>query len=635
MARIGQETEQLLERFHQGMQDRAEFFFGAHPQPGGWVRFAVWAPRARAVSVVGDFNGWDAAANPMKNLSDGVWSVSIRGLRTFDNYKYAVTAADGRLLMKADPYAFHTETPPGTASKIYGLAGYEWQDSAWLAHARTEPSWDRPVNIYELHAGSWRTEPDGNPLSYRRLADKLIPYVLDMGYTHIELMPMTEYPYDGSWGYQVTGYFAPTSRYGEPKDFMAFVDACHAAGIGVILDWVPAHFPKDAAGLFEFDGSPCYEYADPRKGEHYGWGTRAFDYGRPEVQSFLISSALFWVEQYHIDGIRSDAVASMLYLDYDRAEGTWVRNIYGGRENLEAVDLLRKINSAVLSKYPGVLMIAEESTAWPMVTRPDYSGGLGFSYKWNMGWMNDTLSYISIDPYFRSYSHDKLTFGMMYAFSENFILPVSHDEVVHGKGSLIGKMPGDYFQKFAGVRVLLGYMMSFPGKKLLFMGCEFGQFIEWDWQKQLDWMLLGYESHRRLQSFTRALNHLYRENAPLWQNDGSWEGFQWLSADDNLRNTVAYRRIDAGGRALEIICNFSGSAWKDYRVGVPEGGTYRVVLNSDDEVWGGAGDLKETRFRAEKLPCGDFPYSIALNLPPLSALWLAKERPRHRNLCLR
>lgn len=623
MNRITKSKEMPVYLFHQGTNAHAWELLGAHRQLNGKTNFCTWAPHAAAISVVGDFNGWDAAANPMTRLNEqGLWGATVELTHDYDCYKYRITTADGRTLYKADPFAFHTQTPPENASKIYRLAGYRWHDAEWMTERAAQDARSLPVNIYELHIGSWRRNADGNYYSYLQLAEELPTYLTEMGYTHVELLPPTEHPYDGSWGYQVTGYYAPSSRYGTPHDFMALVDALHEAGIGVIMDWVPAHFPKDEFGLYEYDGECCYEYSDPAKWEHKDWGTRVFDFGRTEVQSFLTSSANFWAHTYHIDGIRVDAVASMLYLDYGRQEGEWRPNINGGRENLEAVAFLRKLNSAVLSEHPGFLMIAEESTAWPLVTRPPEIGGLGFNFKWNMGWMNDTLFYTSLDPYFRSYNHDKLTFSMMYAFSENFILPISHDEVVHGKGSLLNKMPGDYNQKFAGLRTFMGYMMTHPGKKLLFMGCEFGQFIEWDYHKELDWMLLDYESHRKTKDYIRALNHYYLAHPALWQVEDNWDGFRWLNADDNTRSVITYYRADEKGKKSLVLCNFAASRWEDYRMGVPEAGTYRVALCSEEEQYGGAGFDRETLYRSEEQPLGQWAHSITLDVPPLSCMIL-------------
>ena len=623
MNRITKSKEMPVYLFHQGTNAHAWELLGAHRQLNGKTNFCTWAPHAAAISVVGDFNGWDAAANPMTRLNEqGLWGATVELTHDYDCYKYQITTANGRTLYKADPFAFHTQTPPENASKIYRLAGYRWHDAEWMTERAAQDARSLPVNIYELHIGSWRRNADGNYYSYLQLAEELPTYLTEMGYTHVELLPPTEHPYDGSWGYQVTGYYAPSSRYGTPHDFMALVDALHEAGIGVIMDWVPAHFPKDEFGLYEYDGECCYEYSDPAKWEHKDWGTRVFDFGRTEVQSFLTSSANFWAHTYHIDGIRVDAVASMLYLDYGRQEGEWRPNINGGRENLEAVAFLRKLNSAVLSEHPGFLMIAEESTAWPLVTRPPEIGGLGFNFKWNMGWMNDTLFYTSLDPYFRSYNHDKLTFSMMYAFSENFVLPISHDEVVHGKGSLLNKMPGDYNQKFAGLRTFMGYMMTHPGKKLLFMGCEFGQFIEWDYHKQLDWMLLDYESHRKTKDYIRVLNHYYLAHPALWQVEDNWDGFRWLNADDNTRSVITYYRADEKGKKSLVLCNFAASRWEDYRMGVPEAGTYRVALCSEEEQYGGAGFDRETLYRSEEQPLGQWAHSITLDVPPLSCMIL-------------
>ncbi|MBQ7541277.1 MAG: 1,4-alpha-glucan branching protein GlgB [Clostridia bacterium] len=617
--------------FHQGTNSKAYEYLGAHRCADGGAVFRVWAPHALGVSVAGDFNGWDVQASPMRRVTDGgVFEAVVPGVQVYDAYKYYIRGADGVARFKADPYAFHAQTRPETASKFVELTGYDWQDDAWMAQRRAHTVYESPVNIYEVHAGSFRLYPDGNFLSYRALADELIPYVQKMHYTHIELMPIGEYPFDGSWGYQVTGYFAPTSRYGTPQDFMYFVDRCHTAGIGVILDWVPAHFPKDAYGLYEFDGAPCYEYADPRKGEHYGWGTRVFDYGKPEVRSFLLSSAMYWLDVYHIDGLRVDAVASMLYLDYDRKAGEWIPNREGGNRNLEAVEFLQKLNEAVFRDHFDVMMIAEESTAWPMVSKPVFMGGLGFNFKWNMGWMNDVLRYFSMDGIFRKDNHNCLTFSFMYAFSENFILPVSHDEVVHGKGSLIGKMPGSYEEKFAGVRAFLSYMIAHPGKKLLFMGSEFGQFIEWNYKRELDWLLLDYEAHRQLQSFTAALNLFYRETPALYEVDYSWDGFSWISGDDNQNSVIAFRRIDKNGGEIVAVCNLTPVPREGYRIGVPEKGGYEVVFTSDDVSFGGTGKGSVGVVASEKVPMHGFRQSISLDLAGLSGVFLRRKASKKK-----
>ncbi len=619
--------ELALFYFFEGNSTRAYDYFGSHRISPEEVVFRVWAPNAASISVCGDFNDWSTTENVMKRFKkSGIFETVIKGFRQFDSYKYCVTSKNGKTRMKADPYGFHMETRPGNATKFYELSPYNWSDGDYLEKRKNTFIYDNPVNIYELHAGSWQRFEDNNCLSYRELAARLIPYILDMGYTHIEFMPLAEHPFDGSWGYQVTGYYSLTSRYGTPHDFMYLVDECHKAGIGVILDWVPAHFPKDEHGLYEFDGTACYEYSDSRKGEHYQWGTRVFDYGKNEVQSFLISNAAFWFDKYHIDGLRVDAVASMLYLDYGRNAGQWLPNSQGGRENLEAVNFIKKLNAAIFGEFPGVMMLAEESTSWPLVSRPVFMGGLGFNFKWNMGWMNDILRYFSLDGYFRKYNHDLVTFSLFYAFSENFVLPISHDEVVHGKKSLIEKMPGSYEEKFAGVRSFLAYMMAHPGKKLLFMGQEFGQFIEWDEKKELDWLLLEYDKHKQLKEFVRQLNHFYLENSPLWEIDYSWEGFSWLISDDSDNSIVAFKRSNDSHENIIIICNFTSVKRENYRIGIEEKGTYETVFNSDDKIFGGSGTVRKKFYTSEKISIHGFSESFSVTLPPYSAIYLKKRK---------
>ena len=606
------------EQLSSGVWDRAYEYFGAHPCDGGWT-FRVWAPQARHVALSGDFNGWQRW--DMHRLEDGTWELTVDNARQFDGYQYVVTQCDGREVWKADPYGFHQETRPSTNSKLYDIGGFPWRDEKWRQRREGTHPAEGYVNIYEVHLGSWQRTEDGQVLNYRDIADRLALYVRDMGYNYVELLPVTEYPLDDSWGYQCVGYFAPTSRYGTPHDFMYLVDRLHRAGIGVILDWVPAHFCKDSHGLIQFDGSCLYEYSDPLKWEHESWGTRVFDFGKPEVCSFLLSSAAYWLREYHIDGLRVDAVASMLYLDYDRQQ--WRPNQHGGKENLEAIGFLRQLNRTAFAIDGAALMVAEESTAWPMVTYPPEEGGLGFNLKWNMGWMNDVCHYLKMDPYFRQHHHRDVTFSMDYAFSENFVLPVSHDEVVHMKGSLRGKMPGDKWQQLAGVRGFYAYMLCHPGKVLTFMGTELAQWHEWDFRKALDWYLLDEEDDcRRTHECIRALNRFYKSHKALWENDRDWDGFQWLVADDNSNNVLVFRRTARDGKSLVLAVNFSPVALEGYRFGVPPKARYEEVFNTDDVQWGGSGVTNPEPIETELIPSHQQAQSIALRIPPLGAVIL-------------
>ncbi len=606
------------DRLRRGVWDSAYEYYGAHPCDGGWV-FRVWAPQARCVALSGDFNEWQRW--DMRRLEDGTWELTVENARQFDGYQYVVTQCDGREVWKSDPYGFHQETRPSTNSKLYDIGGYTWHDEKWRQRREGTHPAEGYVNIYEVHLGSWRRTEDGQVLNYRDMADQLALYVRDMGYNYVELLPVTEYPLDDSWGYQCVGYFAPTSRYGTPHDFMYLVDRLHRAGIGVILDWVPAHFCKDSHGLIQFDGSCLYEYSDPLKWEHESWGTRVFDFGKPEVCSFLLSSAAYWLREYHIDGLRVDAVASMLYLDYDRQQ--WRPNQHGGKENLEAIEFLRQLNRTAFAIDGAALMVAEESTAWPMVTYPPEEGGLGFNLKWNMGWMNDVCHYLKMDPFFRQHHHRDVTFSMVYAFSENFVLPVSHDEVVHMKGSLRGKMPGDKWQQLAGVRGFYAYMLCHPGKVLTFMGTELAQWHEWDFRKALDWYLLDEEDDcRQTHACIRALNRFYKSHKALWENDRDWDGFQWLVADDNYNNVLVFRRTDRSGKSLVAVINFSPVAVEGYRFGVPPKARYEELFNTDEERWGGSGVTNPQPIKTECIPSHQQAQSIAVRVPPLGAVIL-------------
>ena len=616
--------QHFLEQFHTTGCADAFRYMGCHFADGGAV-FRVWAPKAESVSVVGDFNFWNEQDLPMQKISDGVWEAFSVYAQPGGAYKYCVTGQNGRKVYKTDPYGTRCKALPDTSSVLEPPDSFVWHDGAYRALRKKQNALNRPLNIYEVHAGSWKRHADGSAYSWDDLTAELIPYVKDMGYTHIELLPIMEYPYDPSWGYQVTCYYAPTHRYGTPEQLMRFVDECHRQSLGVILDWVPAHFPKDENGLYEFDGACCYELSDPMMNEHPDWTTRIFDYGKPEVRSFLVSNACYWLERFHVDGIRVDAVASMLYLDYNRQ--VYKPNRFGGKENLEAIEFLRELNNAAFRVNPAVMMIAEESTAFPLVTKPDYVGGLGFLFKWNMGWMNDMLRYMQTDPLYRKGDHNALTFSMTYAFSENFVLPLSHDEVVHGKCSLIGKMPGNYDDKFANLRVFYAYQMAHPGKKLNFMGNELAQFIEWNYTQGLDWVLLDYDRHRQMQAFVRELNHFYLEHPQLWENDSDWDGFQWIDCDDRDRSIVTFRRISRSGKELVVICNFCPVVRERYRVGLPKAGWYVPVLNTDEARFGGYGFMARPQ-KAEKEPYQKLPYSAEFYLPPMSVTYYRFQRTK-------
>ena len=597
---------------------------GAHLVKNGkkeGVYFAVWAPHARSVSVVGEFNDWDMDANPMEREEPlGIYTCFIPDVKEFDMYKYCIETYSGEHVFKADPFANYAEMRPGTASKVVDITKIKWTDSDWMTKRASWVHTKEPMSVYECHIGSWRRHPgteDEGFYTYRDFAKEIVKYVKDMGYTHVELMGIAEHPYDGSWGYQVTGYYAPTSRYGTPEDFAWMINYLHRNKIGVILDWVPAHFPRDAHGLANFDGTPTYEYADPRKGEHPDWGTKIFDFGKNEVRNFLISNALYWIEQFHVDGLRVDAVASILYLDYGKRDGEWVANKYGDNKNLEAIDFFKHLNSVVLGRNPGTLMIAEESTAWPKVTGDVEDGGLGFSLKWNMGWMHDFTEYMKLDPYFRKDNHHMMTFAMSYAYSENYILVLSHDEVVHLKCSMLNKMPGLGLDKFSNLKVGYAFMMGHSGKKLLFMGQEFAQLREWSEERELDWFLLEEEPHVQMQSWVRDLLHLYKSHKAMYEMDQSWEGFEWINADDAYRSVYSFMRHSKDKkRNLLFVCNFTPMEWKDYRVGVPRRKQYKLIMNSDDVKYGGTGKKRPVVYKAVKKECDGRPYSFAYKLPP-------------------
>lgn len=619
------EDRNALELFCAGDSVRAYDFFGAHlvnRDGKDGVVFRVWAPNALSVSVVGSFNNWNKTSDYMYKIGNGSWEVFIEGIKPYDIYKYCIETPWFEKCMKSDPFAFHTETRPDNASIIYNIDEYVWGDENWFDYRSKCDSIKSPMNIYEIHAGSWKRYPDGNFFNYRKLADELVPYLKEMHYTHVQLMPITEYPFDGSWGFQTTGYFAPTSRYGTPDDFMYFVDTLHKENIGVILDWVPSNFPKDQFGLVKFDGTSLYESEDPCKGERPAWGTCLFDFSKSEVISFLVSSAMFWIEKFHIDGMRVGALSSMLYLDYGKKDGEWTPNQYGGKENLEAINFIKHLNTAVHMFHPDVLMFAEENTSWPKLTHPVEEGGLGFDYKWNMGWMNDMLHYMSLNPLWRPFNHDNLTYSFFYAFSEHFLLPVSHDEVSHGKGSLINKMPGEYDDKFSAVRAFVTYMYAHPGKKLVFMGTEIGQFDEWDADSGIQWELLSFEKHSALKRFFCDLNKFYLENKPLYELDAIWKGFDWIHHDDYTNSVIAFKRTDSEGNEIIAVCNFQPVKHDKYYIGVPKYGLYSEVFTSDAEEYGGTGVSNGSEIVPEMMKIHGCNQGLPLTLPPLGVIYL-------------
>ena len=630
-------SAEVRDTFHQGASRHAYQMFGAHPCTEDGVRkwhFSLWAPNAKHVALVGSFNAWDKSRNPMQKQYDGTWELRVDESELWQNtpeggcptYKYAVWGQDDVWRMKADPYGFYCELRPNTASRLYDLEGYGWGDGAWLDQRNTFNPYVNPINIYEVHAGSWKRHEDGSFLSYQELAEELIPYVVEMGYTHIELLPVMEHPLDMSWGYQVTGFYAPTSRYGTPKQLMVLIDQCHQAGVGVILDWVPAHFPRDEVGLYKLDGSALYNHPDPRRGEIAQWGTMLFDFGRGEVCSYLLSNACFWLDAYHADGLRVDAVSSLLYYDFCKEAGQWIPNSYGGRENLDAIRFLRRLNETVYHDFAGVMMVAEESTAYPMVTAPTYLGGLGFGFKWNMGWMNDILYYLQKDTVYRKYHHEKLTFSLFYAFNENYILPFSHDEVVHGKHSLLDKNPGDLWQKFAGLRALYGYTMAHPGKKLLFMGSEFAHFIEWKYDDQLDWFLLVYDRHPQVQKCVKTLNHIYRNTPAFYEVDRNWNGFQWITANDSDNSVLAFLRTDAQGKSVLCVINFTPVFHPIYRIGLPQAGKLNEFFNTDRAEFGGSNQYNAWEISPEAGDFNTFPFHADICVPPLSCCYFTYDR---------